>query len=340
MLDKVILGEEYHPGHDTVNFSNLKNNTTKMSGYKRKAYDGEAYSGEQRFFNVDDADEYDESEEMHTHFAGPQPYIPPVVEDPYFPDEYTGENVSVVDIGEQPYKRTALMYNPGYTNLAAGVRHFTFNEGGVNRELDVPRVYWGNFNFRTNADLRDFIHEYSSIEGDAAAVDAVFPNVIGPFTSFNERMATVEILINQTDFNFDGLRPIVPDIGYTAGVAAMWLREHLENAHTERKHCWYKAMVCMHCVFQKTYEDGATEYRRFLFDKMCESGSGTLMNTKRTEKLFKIVYNTTVELAYEKLDMRNCDNVPNIDSKFEFYAIRTVAITIFQYQPTVPLRTN
>lgn len=90
-------------------------------------------------------------------------------------------------------------------------------------------------------------------------------------------------------------------------------------------------MVAFHCVFSKTYADGEREYRRFIFDGMCDDDDGKYMKTRNPIRLFKMVYNKFVKMAYEKLDMRNCENVPNIDSRYEFYAIEFVNTTLFQY---------
>lgn len=300
-----------------------------MADYRKHTMRADDTTGYQRF---DDAND-DAEEDQYEHLIGPEPYVPPIAEDPELPATYAADVAAIGtdairDTGFPPMKRTHLI-NPGFADYTYGVNHFNFNEGGVNRDLRVPHPHWDRFNYDTNAHLRAFFDDTVVTPHP----DVIFPRLLGPYDGFNHRMSTAEMNITHNHFHFDGFRPIVPDIGYAAGVIAMWLKRHLDLAHPELFRPQYKALVSLHCVFIKHYDRGETEYRRFIFDSMCEDDNGHRINSQTAERLFKMCYNTTIKLAYEKLDMRNCQNIPDVDSRFEFYAISTVAITAFQYEP-------
>lgn len=300
-----------------------------MADYRRHLMGNASTTGYQRY---DDPDSDVEAEE-YENAMGPEPYVPPIVEDPELPGDVTHEvaalgEEAIRDTGDPPMKRPHMIY-PGFADYDPGANDFNFNEGGVNVDLEVPDVNWGLFNYNTNPQFRAFFDNYMYIPDP----HNVFPALTGPFDGFGCRMSSGEVNINQKDFLFDGVRPIVPSIGYAAGVMGMWLKQHIERANPERRYPHYKAMVAIHCVFVKYLADGTPEYRRFIFDRMCENEIGRHVRSRSPVRLFKLLYNTTIKLCYEKLDMRNCENVPHMDSKFIFYAIRTIAVTIFQYQP-------
>lgn len=302
-----------------------------MADYRRHLLPAGSNTGYQRF----DESDSDEEGEQYEYALGPQPYIPPIAEDPELPGDYAAEVAAagegaIRDTGDPPMKRPHVDY-PGFANYAYGHNNINFHDGAVNRDLEVPDIDWDQFEYGTNLNLRTFFNDNITVPIPAN----VFPLLVGPFDGFNCRMSTAEVNINQRDFLFDGVRPIVPDIGYAAGLMGMWLKRHIETLHPERGYSQYKAMLCMHCVFVKYFAHGGgdPEYRRFLFDKMCERDDGRIIHARTPAMLFKMLYNTTVKMAYDKLEMRNCENVPNVDSRFNFYAIKTIAVTIFQYQP-------
>ena len=105
----------------------------------------------------------------------------------------------------------------------------------------------------------------------------------------------------------------------------------LHKKYPHKKVTHYKVMVILFCTFIKINMDGSKEYRTFVFDQMAEDDKGHYYAVVSADSIYKAVYNTFLKVAYEKLDMRNVANVPNIDSKFEFYSMRTAGATLFRY---------
>lgn len=297
-----------------------------MADYNRKKLNKDRETG---YHLYDDSDPL-EDRALHGAATGPQPYIPPIAEDPELPEDYNEDDENdIYENGQPPMKRNELIY-PEPISLNGDVREFNFKEGDVDRTMPIPNINFANYNYETHAQLVDFVYDNTITEDPRNLIT----QVRGPFDKFNTKMSTVEIKINQRNYLFDGFRAIIPDIGYTIGIATMWAFKHLDRIRVAGGgFSWYKAMVAFHCVFVKTYEDGEREYRRFIFDGMCDNDDGKFMKTRNPIRLFKMIYNKFVKMAYEKLDMRNCTNVPNIDSRYEFYAIEFVNTTLFKYNP-------
>lgn len=297
-----------------------------MADYKRQKLNRD---GETGYHLYDDSDPL-EDRALHIAATGPQPYIPPVVEDPDLPVDYNdGDESNIYENGQPPMKRSELNF-PEPISYDGEIREFNFKDGTVDKTLPFPDISFIQYNYETRGQLENFIFDNIPIENPKSLIT----QVKGPFDKFNTKMCTVELKINQRDFHFDGFRPIVPDIGYAIGLATIWAFKHMDRVRRAgEKYAWYKAMMAFHCVFIKTYENNEREYRRFIFDGMCDDDNGKYLKTRSPNRLFKMIYNKFVKMAYEKLDMRNCTNVPNIDSRYEFYAIEFVNSTLFKYNP-------
>lgn len=271
---------------------------------------------------------------------GIEPYIPPIVEDESIPDAFDPKDgEELVDNGGIPYKRRRVDV-PGLLDIEEeGTRDFNFHDGSVNVDFEVPEVNWGMYQLVNNVGLSHFFR--ATVSGSN-----FFTEVYGPFDGFENRMSTVEFNVNQREYKFDKARSIIPFVAYALACSALWAKHHIEEVKPERgPGLYYKAMVNMHCVFTKEYTSNfpnghkerdrapEKEYRRFIFDKMCEADDGTYLQARTDERLFKIVYNSFLQLCYEKLDDNNISRQPDIDSRFFFYALRTVCVTVFQYEP-------
>lgn len=312
--------------------------------YRRQAFDHQPGRVGYRF-NPDDrgqphAEYRDDNmgEEMWGAVAGVEPYIPPIVEDEdAIPDDFkTGPGEELIDIGGIPLKRRAVV--PGLLDVEEDAHgRINFVDGAVHVGFDFPEINWDLYSLVNNVGLKHFF------DATVKAPDGqqLFGSVYGPFDGFQNRMSTIEFNVNQRDYHFDAARALVPYIAYTLGCVGMWAMNHMEAVHPERKGrgLFYKAMVNMHCVFTKHYPNAPgpdtpqDEYRRFIFDKMCEADDGTYLQASTEDVLFKIIYNTFIRLCYEKLDDNVVPHVPDIDSRYEFYSIRTVSVTVFQYEP-------
>ena len=287
------------------------------------------------------------------YYSGTEPYIPPITQDAEnMPEEYRdidGEE-DILDFGHPPAKRAAIVA-PTYAEINEDT-DFNFTEGDIDRDLTIPEFDGVGINYKTHKHLKDFFYANTSMDSRDEAKDEM-PKVFGPFDSFQNKMCTVEFSLAGDRYLFDDMRPIVPDIGYHLGLCAVWAKKHMEHLNGGRvAGNFYKAMVNLHCVFIKNYEgkdDAAnapkTEYRRFIFDQMCENENGNYLKARSDNTMFKMVYNTLVRLAYDKLDGRNIENVPAIDSRFTFYTIATACVTVFRYEPLgvgsfIPLPAN
>ena len=273
------------------------------------------------------------------------PHIPAITEDPdAIPHEFDPDgNEELVDNGGIPYKRPRIhipeVIDMNADPVAIEFRDRTSGGAPIYLYLNFPDPDWDTFSYVNNRGLRHFFQSMLPDEDDAE----MFGNAYGPFDGFNTKMSTAEVNVNQRDFVFDSARQIIPYIAYMLGCMAMWLKHHMEFVVPDRDSPYYKAMVNMHCVFVKDYHDPAgahipagtpeREYRRFIFDKMCEDDTGQYLQARNDRDLFKIVYNSYVRLCYEKLDDNVMPHVPEIDSRFIFYSIRSACVTVFQYEP-------
>ena len=182
-------------------------------------------------------------------------------------------------------------------------------------------------NLSSTEDLINFLIDHCDYEN--------YTHIFGPNDGFEKKMSSAELSVSKDDHSFDNVRALCFDFAHDAGVMGMWLQRHIEQfaGSSDIHDARYKAMVILNCVYTKTYEDNSIEYRRYVFDKMCENSKGTFIKARTTEQLFKMVYNTVLQLLMEKLDGRGTENIPNTDSHFEFYGIATIGVTVFQYQP-------
>lgn len=271
---------------------------------------------------------------------GPKPYIPPVTEDTDLLDYYKDQDdirdlyLNGQDIGERPQKRPASLDNVPQLSLQERMRMFR----AIDIDVLFPNPDWSDYSYVNHAGLNRFFKE------NVDQLD-IFPQLFGPFDGFEGRMSTVEFNIKQEKYQFDQFRPLIPYIGKALGLSAMWYQKHMETIHPrkDRHYQFYKAMVNIHCVFVKDYESTLEgdqgkqvpqrEYRRFIFDSMCEDDRGTFLMARSPERLFKMVYNTFAKMAFEKLDGDATINVPFTDSRFVFYSIRSACVTVFQYEP-------
>lgn len=308
-----------------------------MSGYTRKRRRRTEEEDDPDFVLFDTDDPVEDDQIQFEHVTAQQPYIPPIAEDPDIPheddlDTHIAANgaAGIQDTGDPPMKRNAI-YNPGSIPYNQAVRTFEFNDADIHREFQVPRIQWVNHQYNSNYDVTHFVQENMPIPHP----EILFPSFYGPHDSFNGRTATCEFTIKNSDYKFDALRAIIPDIGYAAGLCGMWMMKRMDkNCHISHSIMpWFKAMVSVHCVFYKPLDHGDVEYRRYIFDNMCEDDNGYYLRSRNPERMFKIIYNTLVKICYDKLDMRNVENVPFLDSRFFFYEIRLVSVSIFQYEP-------
>ena len=271
--------------------------------------------------------------------VGPELYIPPIVEDEKIPNDFKlSVQQELVDNGEIPYKRVHINV-PGLLDIdEEGTQGFNFHDGDVDIDFEVLDVDWGDYVLIGNDGYVWFFH-------DMMDSSDFFGAAYRPFDSFDNRMSTAEFNINYNEYKFGKVRTILPFVAYALGCSALWLKHHLEAVQWERgPGLFYKAMVNMHCVFTMEYNSnfpanhsevaGApqTEYRCFIFNKMCEAPDGKYLQAWSNKHLFKIAYNSFLELCYEKLDDENIGWLPDVDSHFFFYALRTVSVTVFQYE--------
>lgn len=308
-----------------------------MTDYYRIQYN----DAEPLYNNTGSIQVSDSDRRAHEFFAGPEPYIPPITQDaenmPQAYRDVTDEG-EILDIGHPPARKIVAV-DPVYLELDAE-RVCNFEEGDMSRDFVIPDFDTDPDNAYVSSDnLTEFFYTNCPMEDNAGATE--FPAVYGPYDSFENRMTTIEFTLAEDHYMFDEVRPLVPDIAYQLGLCAVWGKKHLETlAGGSSRRFHFKAMVNLHCVFIKTYPSGdesigapKTEYRRFIFDQMCEDENGNYLKAKSDTIMFKIVYNTFARLAYDKLDGRNIENIPAIDSRFTFYAISTACVTVFKYEP-------
>lgn len=276
---------------------------------------------------------------LYNAAIGSEPYIPPITEDEEMPEIYDGltEN-EILEYGDIPAKRQALRL-PCLADYSDPSRYIAYKDREFQAQVEIPKPDWEIYKVKTHEELEEFFNDH--IDDEASAITKIF----GPFDGFNGRMSTVEFNIDHDKFHFDGIRTLIPFIGAALGTCAVWCKKHMETIHETRPNRlqYYKAMVNIHCVFIKDYNDTVAseasqvperEYRRFIFDSMCEDDNGNYLMARSPERLFKMVYNTFVTMAFDKLDAENIQNVPFVDSKFIFYSIRTACVTVFQYEPS------
>lgn len=120
-----------------------------MADYTRQTIEHNDLDGYQ-VFNTADPTEDDEI--AYQHAVGPQPYIPPIAEDPELPNEGgIDDRVRMYGIealyymGQPPAKRLAV-HNPDYIPLDA-LRNFTFHDGPIHRDLVLSVHAWCNFEY-------------------------------------------------------------------------------------------------------------------------------------------------------------------------------------------------
>ena len=310
-----------------------------MSDYKRYYYGGPRPP----HFKTSSQTSRDVDKKTYQYYQGPEPYIPPITEDvDNIPEDYgeISEEEEILEFGHPPAKRREVI-KPTLFSYDENRSHIDIEEDNVGIELDLPDFnhITNNYQFVSPANLRDYFYAESSLDDEDDA-RREFMKVYGPFDSFANKMSTVEFSISQARHEFGDIAEMIPHIGYQLALCAVWAKKHLERLSANNADIFYKAMVNIHCVFKKEYSKadeaaGAPkeEYRRFIFDQMCENNNGEYLKARDDMFMFKMVYNTFVKLAYEKLDGRHIENVPNIDSRFKFHTIATACVTIFRYNP-------
>ena len=164
-------------------------------------------------------------------------------------------------------------------------------------------------------------------------VRAIVDKGFGVFPELGGKMGSAEITVKTVDGvnTFESLRPHLPALAKTLALSMNYTEMDLDRNFPDREITHYKVMVILFCTFIKINMDGSKEYRTFVFDQMAEDDKGHYYAVVSADSIYKAVYNTFLKVAYEKLDMRNVANVPNIDSKFEFYSMRTAGATLFRY---------
>ena len=234
--------------------------------------------------------------------------------------------------GEPPLKRRAVKDGTGFEVVP--------EDEAFGKVLDKSeRAADGSHLAIVDFDEEDYhedrgIGEYvEGLKENDDEIDAIVERGFGVYPELAGRMGSAEVTVKKRSENFDMIRPHLAALARTLALCMNYTEMDLDRRYNDPNVSYYKVMVVIHCAFMKLNSDGSREFRTFIFDQMAEDGDGHYYILISGESIYKAVYNTFLKLAYEKLDMRNVVNVPNMDSKFEFYAIRTAGATLFRFNP-------
>ena len=267
---------------------------------------------------------YSEREErdLYNFYAAPsEPYVPPL----------TGKtkDMDPDGIGEPPFKRKR---GDGFEYVPEG-EAFADIDGDGEDAVDGTHLGVTEFDEEDYQADRDIEGYVDILKERDESIDAIVDKGFGVFTALWGNMGSAEITVKTlVGVNtFESLRPHLPALARTLALSMNYTETDLHKKYPHKKVTHYKVMVILFCTFIKINMDGSKEYRTFVFDQMAEDDKGHYYAVVSADSIYKAVYNTFLKVAYEKLDMRNMANVPNIDSKFEFYSMRTAGATLFRY---------
>ena len=265
-----------------------------------------------------------EALDQYNYYANDrEPYVPPLV---------GADERDLLGPGEPPFKRRAN--GNGFEDVPEDEAFASISDDG---DEAADGTHLGIVDFDEDDYDRDRgIGAYVEIiKRNDPEADAIVDRGFGVYPELGGRMGSAEVTVKNVPgvTTFDTIRPYLAALARTLALCMNYTEMDLDENYPNANVGHYKVMVVLHCAFVKINDDGSREFRTFIFDQMAQDDNGHYYALVSVANIYKAVYNTLLKIAYEKLDMRNVDNVPDMDSRFEFYTIRTAGATLFRYNP-------